>query len=355
MVTGAKVRRASELPVPAWQYSAASITVDRMSRDFFHWDHLRVFMTVVDVGSMSAAAARLGESPPTIARKVQELEKILNTELLKRSPRGVEPTEAGRIAMKQALLMAEAAEEVRDKASGKRAEIEGKIKLVTGDGLGPYWIAPRLKQFTTEFPRVQVTMLVQRDPPDLINGEADIAIQFTEPKRHEVIAHRLGTLHYIGFASAEYLNDHDMPTSVFEYYKHHCILYDGYVNQVERWAPRVSELRKMTEFAFITNSASSMIEACRTGGGIALLPTYLKQVFPDLVPLNPPEVAPIQFWLTYTERVRRQPIGQVMIDWLMSLFDETTAPWFRSAYIHPDEIASVLRAERESLRQKENV
>ena len=323
-----------------------------MNRDFFHWDHLRVFMTVVDVGSMTSAAARLGESPPTIARKIQELETVLNARLLKRSPRGVEPTEAGRIAMNQALRMAEAAEEVRTKASGQVEDIEGKITLMTGDGLGPYWIAPRLNDFNKRFSRVQLTMKVGSEPPDLLAGEADIAIQFNEPKHNEVIAHRLGTLHYIGFASAEYLSKNEMPTSVFEYYKHHCILYEGYVNQVERWAPRVSELRKMTEFAFITNSASAMIAACRSSGGIALLPTYLKEVYPDLVPLNAPEVAPIHFWLTYTERVRRLPVGQVVIDWIKSIFDHGAAPWFRSAYIHPDEIASILQTERKSQTEK---
>ena len=63
------------------------------------WDNMRVFRIVAELGSMNAAAHRLQESAPTIGRKIDQLEKDLNTTLLVRTTRGVELTDAGRIAL----------------------------------------------------------------------------------------------------------------------------------------------------------------------------------------------------------------------------------------------------------------
>ncbi|MEZ5945624.1 MAG: LysR family transcriptional regulator [Hyphomonas sp.] len=312
------------------------------------WDNLRVFRVVAELGSMSAAAHRLGESPPTVARKVDQLERDLQTDLLVRSTRGVELTDAGRIALNYINEMAAAAGHMLTFAGNKDQDVEGRIVLATGDGLGPYWIAPRLPEFNALNPRIQLRMRVTETVPDLNAGEADIAIQFTEPKATDVIARKLGVLHYISFASETYLAENTLPASLFEYYKYRCILHEGYVNQIERWAPKIAELKKMIDFALVTNSAATMIEVCANGGGIAVLPSYIGDAEPRLRPLDLPEIAPIQFWLTYTERVRRLPQGKAVLDWLWAIFDERKVAWFRDEFVHPTQVkqgaAAVARA-----------
>ncbi|MCA8892607.1 MAG: LysR family transcriptional regulator [Hyphomonas sp.] len=303
------------------------------------WDNMRVFRIVAELGSMNAAAHRLQESAPTIGRKIDQLEKDLSTVLLVRTTRGVELTDAGRIALSHIHAMAESVSEVFENAGHRDRDVEGRIVLATGDGLGPYWIAPRLPQFQAMNPKVQLRMRVVDRVPDLMEGEADIAIQFTEPKSPEIIGRKLGVLHYMSFASEAYLEEvGQLPNSLFEYYRYKTILHEGYVHQIERWAPRVAELKKMIDYSLVTNSAAAMIELCANGGGIAVLPSYLGEVDNRLQPLNLPEIAPIQFWLTYTERVRRLPQGQAVLDWLWTIFDERRIAWFRDAFVHPAQI-----------------
>jgi hypothetical protein len=98
------------------------------------------------------------------------------------------------------------------------------------------------------------------------------------------------------------------------------------VHQVERWAPRMSELRRMVDFAFITNSGTAIAETCAKGGGIGILPSFMSVLDPRLVPLDLPELAPIRFWINYTERVRRLPQGQALIDWIRQLFETRRKP-----------------------------
>ena len=59
---------------------------------------------------------------------------------------------------------------------------------------------------------------------------------------------------------------------------------------------------------------------------------------PDLVPLALPPAAPIQFWITYTERVRRSPAGMVALDWLLSIFNSSDYPHFGDDFVHPDHV-----------------
>jgi hypothetical protein len=97
-------------------------------------------------------------------------------------------------------------------------------------------------------------------------------------------------------------------------------------------------MKKLIDFALVTNSGTAIIEACANGGGIAVLPSYIHALDPRLVTLDLAELAPIQFWMTYTERVRRLPRGQAVIDWLRTIFDKKKHVWFRSAFIHPNRL-----------------
>jgi DNA-binding transcriptional LysR family regulator len=196
-----------------------------MSIDRLDWDTLRVFRVVAELSSMSAAAARLGESPPTIGRKIDDLESKLGTQLFLRSTRGVDLTPAGQQALRQVMVMAEAAETLTRETSHGGDVVKGSITLFTGDGLGPYWIAPRLQQFQDQNPKVQVRLMVREETPDMHAEEAAIAITFADPRDPELISHRLGVQHYAGFASKEYLDKHGRPESLFEFYRHRCILH----------------------------------------------------------------------------------------------------------------------------------
>lgn len=240
-----------------------------MPTERLDWDKLRVFKVVAELGSMTAAATRLGESTPTVSRKIDELEETLGSKLFVRSTRGMVPTDAGKKALQFAAQMEEAANQVVQVAGHLNEDIAGKITLVTGDGLGPYWVARHLGEFRERHPQIQLRLRAQEKAPDLLNDEADIAIQFVEPRDPQIVSRKLGTIHYIGFAAPSYLErQKNVPTSLFEYYNHRCILHEAYVYQMERWAPKVAEIRQMIDFAFVTNSASAMIEFCHRGAGL---------------------------------------------------------------------------------------
>lgn len=306
-----------------------------MNGERLDWDKMRVFRVVAELGSMSAAATRLGESPPTISRKIDSLEDALGSELFVRSTRGVSLTRAGLLALRHAKTMADAADAMYSDASDIDKELDGPITLMTGDGLAAHWIAPRLPGFHQRNPKIELSLLTCETTPDLLGGEADISIQFAEPSQSDLISRRLGVLHYMFFSTEPYLRRYGTPSSIFEIANHRCLTHSGYVNQVDRWAPQAAGLGKIIDMSLITNSSTVLEKATAHGGGITLLPSYYCDVDSRLVPLELPEVAPIQFWLTYTERVRRLPRGEAVISWVRSIFDPSKIIWFRESFVAP--------------------
>lgn len=307
----------------------------------FDWDDLRIFKTAAELHSMNSAAQALGVSAPQVTRKIAQLERDLNAVLFTRSTRGVQMTQAGKMLLQHACAMQDAADAVYLDVADSNEPVEGIIRLVTGDGLGPYWIAPRLPELHRTHPHIEVHFSVALQKPDLMTEDTDIAIVFEEPSRHDWIARRLGVLHYMCFASKEYLSLYGRPSSIFDFTGHKCIMHTDYVHQVERWAPKMPELRKLIDFSLITNSGTAMANVCANGGGVAIMPSYMAAADPRLVPLELPTLAPIQFWLTYTSNLKRQKKGKVLIDWLIDQFDRNRIPWFRDTFTHPNEIVPV--------------
>lgn len=307
-----------------------------MLSERFNWDRLRVFRLVAEAHSMTAAAKTLGESTPTISRRINDLERELGTKLFQRSKRGVEMTAAGKRLLDLVQKMQGLVDTVGDQVAETNTTISGAVKIKAGDGLGPYWMARHLPKFHRSIPNVQIDLEVGIATDEVAHREADLAIVFEKPRHPEIIAQRLGTLHYICFASRDYLDEHGYPQSLFDFQNHKLLMHNSYVHQVERWSKNIKQLKDFIDYSVITNSGTALISLAANSGGIAILPSYIAEIEPDLVPLQLPALAPIQFWLTYPERVRRTPAGQATIEWLLSIFNEQNHPWFGQDFVHPD-------------------
>nr|WP_257785882.1 LysR family transcriptional regulator [Hyphomonas sp. Mor2] len=312
-----------------------------MLSERFNWDRLRVFRLVAEAHSMTAAARTLGESTPTVSRRINDLERELGTKLFQRSKRGVELTAAGKRLLDLVQKMQGLVETVGDQVAENNKTISGAVKIKAGDGLGPFWIARHLPAFHQSVPNVQIDLEIGLAVDEVVHRQADLAIVFEKPTHPEIIAQRLGTLHYMCFASEAYIERKGHPQSIFDFQDHKLLMHTAYVHQVERWSKNIKQLKDFIDYSVITNSGTALITLASNAGGISILPSYIAEVEPDLVPLHLPALAPIQFWLTYTERVRRNPAGMAAIEWLLSIFNDQQHKWFESDFVHPDKINSV--------------
>ncbi|MEM5517581.1 LysR family transcriptional regulator [Henriciella sp. AS95] len=299
------------------------------------WDNLRVFAAVADLGSMTAAAKHVGESTPTVSRKIEELERSLNCQLFIRSTRGVELTEAGKQVLRRTTTIANEANTILSEMSDVDQEAAGDLRIASTDGVLSHWLTRTMPQYLAKNSELELYISILEKDANLLNNEADMSFVFTKPQHRDLHSTRLGVLHYMFFASESYLETYGRPESLFDLQGHRCLLHEAYVNQIDRWATKASDLKKMLKFSIITNSGTVLREVCANGGGITLAPSYACIVDERLIPLELPELVPIEFWLSYTHRVQRLSRGRKFIDWLTTQFDPEANPWFAETFVHP--------------------
>ncbi|WP_424340438.1 LysR family transcriptional regulator, partial [Henriciella sp.] len=153
-----------------------------MSKDRMNWDRLRVFGVVAELESMTAAAKQLGESTPTISRKIDDLERVLNCRLLVRSTKGVEVTELGRQILRRIHVINDQANFIWEDVSDLDEEAGGELRIGSLDGVLSHWLTQFLPEFLEDNKQLQLQIRILENTPKLLQNEADLSFVFTKPQ-----------------------------------------------------------------------------------------------------------------------------------------------------------------------------
>jgi len=298
------------------------------------WDRLKVFQAVAECGSISGAAARLAVSQAKVSRDIEELEASFGRELFLRSTRGMQLTVLGADVLKSVRNMADSARAITARIA--ETEIAARVVIATQDAMATYWIGRHLPAFLEANPGTDIMVKVVQDTTSLSDGDVDISIQYEPPSAPNIISRQLGWLHYVLYASPEYLAAHGTPESMFDLGRHRFMLLTGYNKQKESWAAKTPHWAEVLSHAFLTNSSTVLLEVCANGGGVAPMPTYVSEFEPRLRALDIPPLASIRLWLAYTERLRNFAQYEPVLEWVRSLFDPVKHPCFREIYVQPD-------------------
>lgn len=299
------------------------------------WSRLKVFRSVAETGSISAAASQLAVSPAKISRDLEELERRFGQELFLRSPRGMELTGIGALVLRSVRSMEDSAQAISSHVSEVAIETRTKVVIAAHDAIATYWLARRLPAFHQLNPNIEITLKVVQDTPNVANGDADIAIQYEAPTTPNVISRTLGWVHYILFASPAYLSIHGVPADMFDLGRHRIVLHSGYNKQVEMWEAKSAAWAEVMPRTLQSNSSTVILENCACDGGVALMPSYVAEIEPRVDALSHIRpLASIRFWLAYSERVRGRAFTPVL-EWLRECFDPEHHPWFRETYSPP--------------------
>jgi len=149
---------------------------------------LRAFCAAVDLGTLGKAAVSLRISQPALSKRLRSLEAAAGTKLLDRSPRGVEPTAAGRRLYPEARRLLEQADVVeRVLESAPRAQ--APIELAVSHTIAEFFLPPELVAYQADGrrPSVQLTIANSGSVRRMVGeGRASIGIAATGPEgEHE--------------------------------------------------------------------------------------------------------------------------------------------------------------------------
>jgi DNA-binding transcriptional LysR family regulator len=292
------------------------------------WDKLRVFHAVAEAGSFTHAGETLNLSQSAVSRQIQALEEALNVPLFHRHARGLILTEQGetlnrtvrevfaKLAMTEALL------------TESRERPAGRLKVTTTTGFGATWLAPRLRRFLNIHPEVTVTLLLDDADLDLAMREADVAIRMHPPRQPDLIQRHIATFGWKVCGSADYLKTSGIPQRVEDLDQHRLIIYGDYRPPIEsvNWLAEAGRRPGAPRRASIeVNSLPGMLQAVRSGLGLAALPDYMGNELLDLIEVLADLKAPrIEAYFVYPEEMRHSKRVGVFRDFLVSELAEAS-------------------------------
>lgn len=277
-----------------------------MQRSPLSWDHCRSFLSVHRTGSLSAAARSSGQTQPTIARHIAQLEQALGGGgLFMRSPQGLTPTETADALLPHALAMEASAAAMVRAASAGQDELSGAVRITASEVVSVEVLPPILADLGRAHPGLDFELVASNWTADLLRRDADIAVRMVRPAQSALVAVKVGDIPIGAFARRDYLERRGMPDRIDAMSGHALIGYDHETGAVQPLrAMGLSLTREM--FSLRTDNDLAQLAAIRAGFGIGLCQVGVALRDPQLVRLFAGEVNfPLPTWITMHEDLRR--------------------------------------------------
>src|ERR1700712_1151565 len=167
-----------------WRMTKPAVPADR-------FELMETFVRIVDAGTLSAAAAQLGTTQPTVSRRLQALERALGVKLLSRSTHSMTLTEDGQRCLERARELLASWHAFEADLRGAGDEPEGTLRVIAPHAFGQQQLVAPLAEYLARFPRVNVEWLLHDRRPDFIAEGIDCAIQVGQVDDQAVVAIKL--------------------------------------------------------------------------------------------------------------------------------------------------------------------
>src|ERR1700759_4694625 len=310
------------------------------------WDAARIFLEVVRCGSFRSAAERLELSINAVRRRIDDFEGQIGATLFTRNVHGARLTDEGALVVSAVERMEAASFDLLRASDSVANTLSGEVRVAVTEGLGTFWLAPRLAEFQRSSPNIVVDLHCAMRSADVSRHEADVAIHLSRPEALDVKLVRLGRMHLMFFATEKNLDTYGTPKTIADVVKHRLVIQvtdeaaanDAFASVFPGYDPR--ELMMMR-----TNVSSANYWAVAHGAGIGIFPTYACALGGKIIPLEVDLPWSYDIWLSYHATSGRIPRVRHMIDWLVEAFNPGKYPWFKDEFIHPQQLKTVYMGE----------
>jgi DNA-binding transcriptional LysR family regulator len=338
-----------------WLFFAFAIRLRTIEARGAKMDKLRameMFVAIIDHGSFTAAAEKLGLSAPAVSRAVHALEARLGAQLLARTTRNIRLTDAG-VSFLEACR--KVLDTIADAESNVSADTENPVGTLTVSApvlFGQRFIAPLINAYALRYPEVSVNAMYLDRTTRLLEEGVDVAIRIGHLGDSSNFAVRLGSVRRQTFASPAWLAEHGEPAHPTDLVNHQCVSFTG-VSQPLEWVfyDNGARLPVRIQPRMIVNLAPAAISAVADGVGITQLLSY--QAAPEvasgiLVPIlraYEPESTPVN--LLHIER--RGSSGKIR-----SFVEFVTETLRKNAHLHFGEGATPARRAKTKSKTRES-
>lgn len=233
------------------------------------------FVAVVDAGSISEAARRMGTAKSVVSQRIQNLEKRLGGSLLERG-RHTRLTESGGIFYRHCIGILADVEAAESAVLISQATVRGSLRVAAPMAFGTRYLSPILSSFAKHYPELELDVEFDDRRVNLQEEGFDVAVRIGELPDSSLVAKAITPNRHVICASPDYLSVHGTPLTPQELTNHFAMLY---VNREPNGMWSLPVNNALSSFRvrcrMRTNCGHQLMEAAKAGLGLAILPTFL--------------------------------------------------------------------------------
>jgi len=237
---------------------------------------LAYFAAVVETGSFTAAAERLGITKAVVSQQVARLEREFRTTLLTRTTRKVSATEAGKLFHQRCALILKEAHDAFDELGEAAIEPSGTLRLTAALDYGITTIVPAITEFTRRHPQCKVDAILSDQSLDVMSGQVELAIRVGWLTDLNVQARQIGSFRQLLVGAPAWqarLSALKDPQGLAEL----PFVANSALREPTRWSFSRGELERQNVSVRAVMSMDATLavrEAVRCGAGLSVLPDY---------------------------------------------------------------------------------
>jgi DNA-binding transcriptional LysR family regulator len=241
------------------------------------FENMNTFVRVVEVGSISGAADRLGVAKSAVSRRLKELEGHLGVQLFHRTTRSMNLTDTGRAFYHQSVRILEDVLEAELATSQAHGTLKGSLKIALPSTFGVMHMGPAVNEFLQMHPQIEFDLDFNDREVDLIQEGFDLAIRIANLPDSSLIARRIAPIKNVICASPSYLEQMGVPRTPEELVDHRCLVY-SLLSDNEYWNLTDNndrEIRIKIHPYLKASTGEFLRDAAIEGMGIIIEPTFI--------------------------------------------------------------------------------
>ena len=242
---------------------------------------LSLLVEILDAGNLSEAARRLKMSRANVSYHLNQFEKAIGVQLVRRTTRRIEPTEVGLQLYEHGRKIRQELEAAKESVAALGQTLQGRVRLSVPSGYGQLVMSPWLIDFKRAYPGIVLDVVFENRVVDLLRDEIDIAVRVMSDPPDNLVARDMGPVRYVACASADYARTRGMPSEL-EALATAPLITSAVVGRQLRLAAYLEGERYEVPLAPTLTSENFLFlrEAIVAGLGVGLVPDYVVQ---DLV------------------------------------------------------------------------
>jgi len=289
------------------------------------------FVKAIELGSIAAAAKRMGISAAAASQNIARLETYLGARLLTRTTRSMALTESGELYYEKVRTLVSDLAEANAAIMNLHKEPQGRLCIASTAAFGRNVLAALIPAFTLRYPRIAIELMTTDRIVDHIQEGVDISIRIKPQLEEGIVARRIATVPTLFCAAPSYLQRAGRPTMPEELRHHDCLVFRVPVDgRFLRWGFIRDGLRFEADVraTMISDDIDAIARLAVAGGGITRLAAFVANPFiasgqletlflPDENTQVSAEIEPLDIYLCVRDRHQLTPKMRVFMDYLV--------------------------------------